>query len=990
MNVPDGCAQTVENLFSRALQLHRAGRLPDALVCYQHALQDGLRPDILLNMGALLHDLGQYSEALDAYQRALELAPHSAQTYHNRGNTLLALDRCNEAIESYRHAAALLPENPEPLVPMGMAFERLLRHDEAMECYQVALRRDAACPEAHWNKALLHLKLGQFEEGWREFEWRWKKRGYTTASRDFGISVWNGEYLEGRTILVHAEQAFGDAIQFARYLPLVAARCGRLILEAPLPLCDLLRRMPCVSEVIPTGAPLPRCDRHVPLMSLPGIFGTVLETIPRTVPYIVPPRERLNTWGERLAPWPTIKAGIVWAGRKMPDPLRSCRLADLAPLAGIRGITFFSLQMDEAAREVSSPPSGMTVVDLTAHIGDFADTAAFIEQLDLVITIDTSVAHLAGALGKPTFVLLPYISDWRWMLKRSDSPWYPTMRLFRQSVRGDWRVPAQEMAAAIGELCCAVSARGASRYATGFSPSAVKRYETASRLMNEQRFDEARNQLMELVREFPEWSLPYVLLGLSWHYLGNSACAEQYFRKAISIDNECIEAYRCLGLLLNEQERFEDAAIQFLLAVSLAPADGDLIRSLADAYYGTGNLEDACHWYRKVLTLRPDHIDTLINLGVASELLNRYEDAQELLLRARDLAPDDYRPYLNLGGVLFSMNHLDDAERCFEKALGYKPGDATIRWNLAQIELIRGNYREGFRGFGARFEKKSPVRAELGGLPAWDGSSLSGKTLLVVTEQAFGDAIQFCRFLPLLAQQGGRILLRNTLTPLDTLLETLPLLDRVVRPGEPIPVCDWAIPMLSIPHVMGTTLDTLPASVPYLFPSSQRCKWWRDYLRHDCGFKIGIAWKGRSKPDPRRSAALDCFAAIKDIPGVSWYSLQVNEGCNVTAELAEDFHLNDPTPLLADFSETAAFMNQLDLVISIDSAVAHLAGALGRPTWVLLPYSPDWRWMLERTDSPWYPTMRLFRQPTPGAWDHVFAQVASALRALQLSYAPTS
>jgi tetratricopeptide (TPR) repeat protein len=968
-----------------AVQLHRQGRLHDALACYRQALQDGVTPDALLGMGAALHDLEQYGEALEVYRHALELAPRSAHLHHNRGNTLLALDRCSEAIESYRCAAALLPKSPEPLVPMGMAFERLLRHDEAMECYDAALGRDPTCAEAHWNRALLNLKLGRFLEGWGEFEWRWKKRGYTTAARDIGVPLWNGEHMEGAIILVHAEQAFGDAIQFARYLPLVAARCGRLIVEAPLPLCDLLDTIPCISELIPSGSPLPPCDRHVPLMSLPGIFTTTMETVPRAVPYLSPPPERLNIWRQLLAPWTTLKAGLVWAGRKKPDPLRSCRLADLAPLAAIRGITYFSLQMDEASQEAASPPPGMSLVDLTSHITDFADTAAFIDQLDLVITIDTSVAHLSGALGKPTFVLLPHVSDWRWMLKRSDSPWYPTMRLFRQAARGDWREPVQEVAASLGGLCAA-SAPNMSRHAKGITPSAAERYEAASRLMAAHRFDEARTQLMKLVCEYPQWGLPFVLLGMSWYSLGNSGCAEQCFQKAISVDGQCVEAYRCLGLLLNERGRFQDAVTQFLQAVALVPTDGNLLRSLADAHYGAGNLKDSCHWYRKALALQPEDVETLINLGVASELLNRHDDALLLLLKARELAPRDYRPVLNLGGVHLSLNRLNEAEYYFEKARELEPGDATIRWNLAQIELTRGNYRKGFREFEARFEKSCPVKVDLHGLPLWDGSSLSGKTLLVVTEQAFGDAIQFCRFLPLLAHQGGRVLLYNDLKPLDTLLATLPLVERVTHPEERLPSCDWAVPMLSIPHLMSTTLETLPTAVPYLFPERERCAWWQEHLRGDPGFKVGIAWKGRSKPDPRRSADVTCFSLLKDIPGVSWYSLQVSESGEIRPALPVGLDLRDPTTLLKDFADTAALMSQLDLVISIDSAVAHLAGALGRPTWLLLPYSPDWRWMLERLDSPWYPTMRLFRQPVPGAWETVFAEVASALVILRMSH----
>jgi tetratricopeptide (TPR) repeat protein len=979
----DNFSHTITSHFTKAFQLHRTGRLHEALACYQLALQDGVTADILLNVGALLHELARHSEALEIYQQALKLAPLSPRIHHNRGNTLLALDRCEEAVTSYRQAATLLPDSPEPLVPMGMALERLLRHDEAMECYHVALTRDPGCAEAHWNKALLHLKLGQFEKGWDEFKWRWQKKGYTTQVRDFGVPVWNGEALDGKSILVHTEQAFGDTFQFARYLPLVAARCGYAILEAPLPLCELLHTMPAVSEVIPTGSPIPRCDRHIPLMSLPGIFGTTVETIPGKTPYIIPPEGRLDTWKRLLAPYTTFKAGIVWAGRKEPDPRRSCSLTDLAPLATIRGITFFSLQMGDAANEISTPPPGMEIVDLTANIRDFADTAAFIAHLDLVITIDTSVAHLSGAMGKPTFVLLPYIADWRWMLERADSPWYSTLRLYRQTTRGSWLEPVKDMVLGLGRILAGF-ANGAYQSAMSITPAVANRYEIAVGLMDKQCFDEAEELLVQIIQEASGWSTPIVLLGLNCYHKGNDERAEQYFRQAIALDSECTEAYRSLGLLLNEQERFGEAVSQFLMAISLAPNDVGLLRSLADALNGEGNIKDACQWYRKTLSLQPDDVETLINLGAANELLNQFKEAEQSLLRAIELAPQDYRPYLNLGGVFLSQNRLENAERCFQKALEYRPDDATIRWNLAQVALIRGNYRDGFREFETRFDKKNPVRVNLCGLPLWDGSSLTGKTLLVITEQAFGDTLQFCRFLPVLAKQGGRVLLLNNLKPLDKLLASLPFTEQVITPGEPLPKCDWAVPMLSIPYLMNTTLENIPASTPYLFPDIERCLWWKKYLEDDSGFKVGIAWRGRRKPDPRRSAELSNFAVLNDVPGISWYSLQVSEGEEVLTGFPAGVKLNDPTALLPDFSETAALMSQLDLVISIDSAVAHLAGALGRPTWLLLPYSPDWRWMLGRDDSPWYPTMRLFRQPSPGAWEAVFAEVASALDKLLL------
>ncbi|TWJ18878.1 tetratricopeptide repeat protein [Geobacter argillaceus] len=425
---------------SEGIRLHLEGNLPEALACYSRALNCSPdNPEILLPIGAVLHDLDRYDEALAVYQRIMDLLPASAALYHNRGNTLLALDRFEEAIDSYARALALMPEDAEALVTMGTAFEQLGRYDAAMKCYEEALKRVPACAEAHWNLALALLRRGEYLRGWEEFGWRWQKKGYPTRWREFPAQMWDGRPLHGRTILIHAEQAFGDTIQFARYLPLVALRGGTVIVECPQPLAPLLETIQGVTQVVTAGTPLPHADFHLPLMSLPQLFATTPETIPDQTPYLFPPQERLHRWQARIGSDQRPRIGFVWAGRKSPDPHRSCRLSDLVPLANSANASIYSLQVGEGADQAANPPAGMDLIDLTGNISDFADTAALIAQLDLVISIDTAVAHLAAAMGKRTFILLPFAPDWRWMLGRNDSPWYPTVRLFRQTEPGDWQ-----------------------------------------------------------------------------------------------------------------------------------------------------------------------------------------------------------------------------------------------------------------------------------------------------------------------------------------------------------------------------------------------------------------------------------------------------------------------------------------------------------------------------------------------------------------------
>ena len=395
--------------------------------------------DAYLRLGNALHEMGRYGDAVAIYDRALALKLSTGALHHNRGNALLELGRWEEAIGSYREALRLMPSFAEGYVTIATALQSLRKPYEAMASCHRALAIDADCAEAHWNLALALLQVGEFGQGWQEFEWRWKKRGFTSKLQSFQQPLWDGTPLADRTILVHAEQGFGDTFQFARYLPLLAAQGATVIVACPASQKTLLAGVPGVSLSLATGEPLPDFDFHLPIMSLPRLFKTDLDTIPLEFPYIFPPLAALASWAEKFTGSDTLRVGLVWAGRKKPDPNRTCPFENFAPLAGMPGVTFYSLQLENEMSGSIDVRGSFGLVDHTAEIGDFCDTAALIAHLDLVISIDTGVAHLAGAMGKETWLLLPYAADWRWMLDREDSPWYPGMRLFRQERPGDWR-----------------------------------------------------------------------------------------------------------------------------------------------------------------------------------------------------------------------------------------------------------------------------------------------------------------------------------------------------------------------------------------------------------------------------------------------------------------------------------------------------------------------------------------------------------------------
>jgi len=562
--------QHVDALLNRGNALLGLGRIEEGLAsyCAVQALVPDHR-DININIGNALQLLGRHAEALTrfdvaaalvpghaapsnsrgnalialdraepalaAYERALTLDPMDAELHYNRANALLDLERIDAALASYDQALALRPNFAEALLNRGAALQRLGRHAAALDDFVrvQALRPepgDRLCADSQLNESLSRLALGDYPAGWRKYERRWDTADLHPMRRAFAASLWlGGTDLEGRTLLAHAEQGFGDTLQFCRYL-LLLPPTTRIVFEVQRPLLRLMASLPRALKLVATEdatehaatasppafevlsreteqqraaglvpmsnrsspqafalphskaagnepkqqvlshpdapARLPPFDLHCPLLSLPLACGTTLETIPRRVPYLAADPTAVGPWRARLAPLPGLWIGICWAGEprynlhgaRAVDRRRSTHLASWAPLAAVRGISLVSLQKGPAAEQLAQPPAGMTVHDWTDKLDDFADTAALIEALDLVITVDTAVAHLAGALGMPVWILNRYDACWRWLVGRNDSPWYPTATLFRQPRPGDWDPVFRNVAAALRDVM-AVPAR---------------------------------------------------------------------------------------------------------------------------------------------------------------------------------------------------------------------------------------------------------------------------------------------------------------------------------------------------------------------------------------------------------------------------------------------------------------------------------------------------------------------------------------------------
>jgi tetratricopeptide (TPR) repeat protein len=433
-------AGSVDALSNLGLALHNTGRFEEAIVHYRGALALVPRhPEIPYNLGNAFLALDRITEALASYDEVLAVNPSHVGARVNRGNTLLRFNRPADALASYEQALALMPAHPQILTNRGHALRRLDRPQEALASFEAALKKSPDFPEAYFEAALAHLTLGDFKAGWKAYEWRWKTSAFADKRRAFRQPLWLGNAsLSGKTILLHAEQGFGDTLQFIRYAPLLKNSGARVICEVQPELTSLLAQLDGI-EVVAKGSALPPFDLHCPLLSLPLAFGTEPATIPAPDPYLRAPAGRVTHWRDRLPP-EGFRAGLVWSGSRAHknDANRSIPLSQLASMVGKLPFGCFSLQreMRDADREVLQRLPNL--VDLGPELSDFADTAAVISLLDAVVSVDTAVAHLAGALGKPVVILLPHAADFRWMRERDDTPWYRSAKLVRQPAFGDW------------------------------------------------------------------------------------------------------------------------------------------------------------------------------------------------------------------------------------------------------------------------------------------------------------------------------------------------------------------------------------------------------------------------------------------------------------------------------------------------------------------------------------------------------------------------
>jgi Flp pilus assembly protein TadD len=459
----------------------------------------------------------------------------------------------------------------------------------------------------------------------------------------------------------------------------------------------------------------------------------------------------------------------------------------------------------------------------------------------------------------------------------------------------------------------------------------------------------------------------------------NATIAEQHFREAIRLEPGLADAYSGLGAALREQRRLDEAEAALLTARQLDPRSAKAANNLGNVLGDRGALEQAEAAYREAIALDPAMPEPHNNLGHLYRRLNRCAEAEQSLREALRLAPDLVDAMVNLGNVLVDLGQFTAAEASYRAALARAPENADAKYDLGALQLLTGRLAEGWAGYEVRWNRRGCKRRAMAA-PAWRGDALAGRTLLLHAEQGFGDTIQFCRFIPELTK-AGRVFVEAP-PPLLRLLHTLEGRPTLIAAGQELPPHDLQLPLPSLPAVLGTTLTSIPASLPYLHADPVQIAAWRRRLANVPGLRVGVAWAGNADYalDSRRSIKSRAFAVLAALPGISLISLQKSPPEGAPTWLTYDW-----TDELHDFADTAALIKALDLVISVDTSIIHLAGALGRPAWLLNRFDSCWRWLHDRTDSPWYPGMRIFRQPSPLDWDSVLSEVAARLAELALA-----
>ncbi len=883
------------SIFSRlAYCQKKLKKIKDAKTSYENAIAtDPLAYSAYYNYGVLLQENNEYDLAIAKYNSAIKLNPSLAEAYYNLGNICRDQNDFESAKAYYLKCIEINPVFENALYNLGVIYEKLGHNNSAEKCYNSAIELNNNNVEAHWNRSLLLLKNKNLIEGFKEFEWRLKKK---ELKRTFPFSKWNGEDLTNKKILVYCEQGFGDAIQFCRYLSdLIKTGCN-VTLECRKELLNLFEiNFPNI-EVIERGRhnySKNDFDFYLPLLSLPSMLKIPFENLDGKHYLFVDEAEKIE-WQKKLLSNNKKNAGLVWKGNTnhQNDKERSIDPNLFNRLLTNKNYNFYSLQLEEKFKNKN-------LVDLTSEINSFGDTAALISNLDLVITVDTAVAHLSAALGIETWILIAYNSDWRWFTESEKSPWYDSIKLIRKKKDENWEGLIKKVS---------------DKLKSNSEFTKLDIHKDIGQFLSNNDFEKVLVKVRALLKENENSEHAFNYLGILYLKQKKYLKAQQYFHKAISINDNFVQAYSNLGILHFENNDYEKAVELNDLAVQKNTNNPHSYYNLAYALQELGNIESAIYNYTKAVELKPDFADAWFNLSL--------------------------------------------------------------------LQLMNKNYSEGWSNYNKWISKTNNSIKRNFESTEWEGQNLNGKTLLVYSDQAYGDAIQFVRYLPLLKSYNGKVIYECPESLVDIFKE-IHAVDEVISSNK-LYSHDFNVPLMRLPEIL---LDDKKPELEVTYDvsiSEEIYKKWLSKIINENKLKVGFVWTGNPYPpiNKKRHMSIDDFSILFEVNEADFYSLQLGDDRKQLSKYLSKDNVFDFTSDIKTFEDTSAIIAAMDLVITIDTSVAHLAGTMEKPVWIMLAYMPDWRWSLKSSHCNWYPSMKLFRQNERSNWKEVINKVYTELTKL--------
>jgi len=909
--------------------LAAAGESEAAVRHYQIALETKPgEPLVLYNMGNALSKLERFDEAIKSYRGALAVNPELVEAHFNLGNAYRETGRLGDAERAYRAAVERYPDHIEARTNLGTVLVRQHRFAEAGDAYRDAIDRAPNEPTAHWMLGQLLLLHGDYAAGWTEFSWVERVEGVEPPARL--APEWDGGPLTGRRLRIYREPSYGigDEIMFATCLPEIVSEAEDCLIECDPRLVGLLRRAMPRARVRAAGQAGPPDERWHVQCSMSAVVRhrrRAAQDFDAHEPCLVPDPAGCRRWRERLAALPApLRVGIAWHGGTLYRERRerSIDLERWSSVLNVGGVEFVNLQHGPARAQAAAFGGRIHDWQELDPSARFDEYAALIASLDLVVTVDCTTAHLAGALGVSTWVMLPHMPNWRWLLEQPTSPWYPSVRLYRQSAPEDW----DSVLAGVAHDLAEVAARRSADQRDSATRGAAAVFEQA----------------------------------LAHHKSGELLEAAMRYREAIRLDPENAEAHHNLAGVLQDQ----------------------------------GWVNDAIEELETALKLRPDYAEAHYNLGNLLHKQDRFKEAVRHYRRAVALQPKLGPAHNNLANVLKEIGEFDAAREHYDRALALDPHNTDARFNRAILMLLRGDLKDGRREHESRFLRKDlGHRVFPASFPPWDGSDPAERSLFVYAEQGVGDEVMYASSIPLLVERAERCVVQCDPRLADLFKRSFPSAQIVGAPREENPELlrslgkiDAQVAAGSLPMLLQIGTPDSPVTAPYLRPDPNKVTVWRRRFASLGGrANVGIAWRslGDVKERAARTIALERWEPILQAPEVNFVNVQYGPTSQEVASVRERsgvaIHDWEDLDRFKDLDGLAAQLAALDLVITIDNSTAHLAGAVGTPTWILLPFVPDWRWMLNVTATPWYPHTRLVRQRSRGEWNDVIERVADAL-----------